>query len=336
MVMMLVLMVVATAAMLIMLMMMVMLFCCQTLHLHLCQFFSQRCLAFHCCNQLLTGQLRPGSGYQGCNFVVLTNQGNGSIQLVLCNCIGTGQNDGRSSFNLVVIELAKVLHVNLHLAGIADGNGVAQGHFVANDLLNCTDNIGQLANTGGLDDDAVRVVLGDHFLQSLTKVTHQATADTAGVHLGDVDASILQETAINANLAELIFNEHQLLALVSFGNHLLDQSGLTGTQKAGINVNFRHSSTPSVHRFSSYIIAPATPSDKKKIFEDSTDSPCFQPFFFATLKAGRNPRATTCQTAAPVLPRMRRSFYFRKPESAGTGLQEAAHRFYWPAESPLR
>ena len=142
MVMMLVLVVVVAAAALFIVMMVVMvLFCCQTLHFHLCQLFSQGCLTFHGVNQLRAGQFAPGSCNQGCNLVMFPNQSNGSIQLVLCDCISTGQDDGGSSFDLVVIELTKVLHVDLHLASIADSNGVAQCHFIIRNLLDSTDNI---------------------------------------------------------------------------------------------------------------------------------------------------------------------------------------------------
>ena len=262
--------VVAAGAMLIMVMMVMVLFCCQTLHFHLCQFFSQRCLALHCRNQLLTGQFAPGSGNKGSNFIMLTDQGNRCIQLVLCDHIGTRQNDGGCGFDLVVVELTKVLHVNLHLTCIADSNGIAQSDFIVGDLLNGTQNIGQLANTGGFDDNTVRIVLGDHFLQSLAKVTDQAAADATGIHFGDVDAGILQEAAVNTNLSELIFDQNQLLTLVSLRDHLLDQGSLTGTQETRVNVNFCHNCTPSVHKISPYIIAPIKQSDKKKIFADST------------------------------------------------------------------
>ena len=141
---------------------------------------------------------------------------------------------------MIVIEFAKVLGVNLHLAGIADSHGVAQGYIFGGHLADSADNIGQLANTGGFDDNTVRIVLGDHLFQRLAEVTNQAAADAAGVHLSDVDAGILQEAAVNADLAKFVLDQNQLLACISLLDHLFDQGRLTGTQEAGVNINFRH------------------------------------------------------------------------------------------------
>ena len=231
------LMVMVTAAALVFFMMMLMFL------LQLCQFSSQSGLTFHGLDQLLAGQLIPGGGNDGRLLVMLTNQGNGCIQLCLRRGIGTGENDGGSGFDLVVVELTEVLHVDLHLAGIADSHGVAQSDLVIGDLFHSGNDIGQLADTGGFDDDPVGVILLDHLRQRLAEVAHQRAADAAGVHLGNVDARILQETTVNADFAEFVLNENQLLALIGFLNHLFDQRGLTCAQKAGVNINFRHNCT---------------------------------------------------------------------------------------------
>ena len=79
--------------------------------------------------------------------------------------------------------------------------------------------------------------------QGLVKVAHQRAADAAGGHLADLHAGILQEAAVDADLPELVFNEYQLLALIGLAEHLLDERGLTGAQKARYNVDFCHKTT---------------------------------------------------------------------------------------------
>ena len=79
--------------------------------------------------------------------------------------------------------------------------------------------------------------------QGLVKVAHQRAADAAGGHLADLHAGILQETAVDADLAKLVFNEHQLLTLIGLAEHLLDERGLTGAQKTRYNVDFCHKAT---------------------------------------------------------------------------------------------
>ena len=174
---------------------------------------------------------------------MLTDQLHSGVQLSLGNGIGPGQDDGLSGLDLIVIELAKVLHIDLYLAGIGHGHSMAQHHMVIGHLLHSGNHIAELANAGGLDDDPVGMEFPDHLFQSLAKVAHQAAANAAGVHFGNVDAGILQEAAIDADLAEFVLDQHQFFACVGFLDHLLDEGGLTGAQETGININFSHSST---------------------------------------------------------------------------------------------
>ena len=212
----------------------------QPLGFQLGQLGSQGGLSLHGGDQLLSGELAPGGGDDGSNGVVLPQNLYGSIQLGLGNGIGTGQDDGGGSLHLVIVEFSEVLGIDLDLARIHNSHGIAQGHIRAGDLVHSADHIGQLAHAGGLNDDPIGVVLVDHLGQCLAEVTHQRAADAAGVHLRNIDTGILQEAAVNADLAELILNQHQLLALVALGNHLLDQRSLASAQEAGVNINLCH------------------------------------------------------------------------------------------------
>ena len=251
MVMMLFLVVVAAAALMLLIMVMVMLFVMMATAalvflimvmvvcvLQFLQLLSQRMLALHGLQKLLTRELAPGRGHQCGSCVMLPEQCHSSIQLSLRNGIGTGQDDGTGGFHLIVIELTEVLHVDLDLTGIYHSHGVAQLNAVARDLLNSSHHIGQLTDTGGLDDDPVGVILLDDLGQRLAEVAHQAAANAAGVHFSDVDAGVLQEAAVNADLTEFIFDEDQLFAAIGFLDHFLDQRGLACAEETGININF--------------------------------------------------------------------------------------------------
>ena len=171
---------------------------------------------------------------------MLPQHGNGRVQLALGDGIGTGQDDGGGGFDLVVVELAEVLHIHLDLARVGHGHGVAQRDLVIRHLAHGGNDVGQLAHAGRLDQNTVGMVLGNDLLQRLAKIAHQRAADAAGVHLGDVDAGILQKAAVNADLAELVLDQHQLLPLVTFGDHLFDQGRLARAEEAGENINFCH------------------------------------------------------------------------------------------------
>ena len=110
--------------------------------LQLLKLRSDRGLTLHRFHQLRAGELMPGSGNQGSGLIMLPDQRHGSIQLFLRNGIGAGQNDGGGSFDLVIVELAKVLHIHLHLAGIGYSNGIAQNDLVIRYLFHSGDDIG--------------------------------------------------------------------------------------------------------------------------------------------------------------------------------------------------
>ena len=200
----------------------------------------------HGLQKLFSGQFRPGGGYQCCGLIMLTQQLHSAIQLCLRNGIGAGQNDGGGCFDLIVVELTKVLHINLDLAGIGNCNTVAKAHILTGDLFHRCHHIGQLAHTGGFDDDPIRMVLGNNLIQSLSKVAHQRAADAAGVHLGNVNARFLQEASVDADLTKFIFDQHQLLSAVGFLNHFFDKGGLASSEKTGVNIDNCHSVSPSV------------------------------------------------------------------------------------------
>ena len=212
----------------------------KALHLHLRQLRRDGRLAFQRLDQLLARQLAPRGGDDGGNGIMLPQHGNGRVQLALGDGIGTGQDDGGGGFDLVVVELAEVLHIHLDLARVGHGHGVAQRDLVIRHLAHSGDDVGQLAHAGRLDQNTVGMVLGNDLLQRLAKIAHQRAADAAGVHLGDVDAGILQKAAVNADLAELVLDQHQLLPLVAFGDHLFDQGRLARAEEAGENINFCH------------------------------------------------------------------------------------------------
>ena len=72
------------------------------------------------------------------------------------------------------------------------------------------------------DDDAVGVVLLHHLLQGGAEIAHQRAADAAGVQLVDLDAAFLQKAAVNADLAELVLDQHHLLTGKGLFDELFD------------------------------------------------------------------------------------------------------------------
>ena len=230
----------AMALLVVMVMVLVMVMTATAMMLFLRQILSSSVPAFHSLHDLVSGQLIPRRGDEGRNSIMLSEHRHSSIQLDLRDGIGTGQDDGGCGFNLVIVELTKVLHVYFYLAGVNHSYGIAQHHIFTRDFLHGGNHIGQLANAGGFDNNAIRMIPLNDLRQGLAEIAHQTAADAAGVHFGDLNAGILQKTAVNADLTEFILDEHQLFALIGLFNELFDQRGLASAQKAGKNVNFGH------------------------------------------------------------------------------------------------
>ena len=254
----------------------VVLFVVMMLLFQLRQFSSQRGFPLHSFHQLCAGQLIPGSGNNGGVIIMLPQHCNCGIQLLLVHSVGTGKNDGSCSLDLIIIELTKVLHIDLYLVGIHHRYGAIQLHLIIGHFFNRCHNIGQFTHTGGFDHDAIRRIIGNYLCQSSSEIAHQAAADTSGIHFRNVDTGILQETAIDTDLAEFIFDQNQFLTCIAFRNQFLDQCGFSRSQKAGEYINFRHLQH-LLYKFlpALYHRKPILTSRKKR--RASTGFPCIPP-----------------------------------------------------------
>ena len=174
---------------------------------------------------LFAVKLIPGSGHDDGLGVVLFQQGHGGVQPDLGNVGGAAEHDGGGVFHLIVEELAEVFHIHLALGGVHHGDQSVQLD-VGRAALDGLGHVGQLAHAGGLDEDAVRGETLHDLGKGLGEVAHQGAADAAGAHLADLNASVLQKAAVDGDVAEFVFDQHQAFALVGFFDELLDQGGL--------------------------------------------------------------------------------------------------------------
>ena len=248
-----VVMVMTAAAFLILVVMMVML---MRLVLEVLELGGEGVLPLHGLENLRAGDLIPRGGDDRGGGVLLAQHGDAAVELLLAQTVGAGEDDRARVLDLVVEELAEVLHVDAALVRVDNGGKAVELEVIGLHALHGADNVGQLADAGGLDEDAVRAELLEHLLQSLLEVADEAAADAAGIHLVDRDARVLQETAVDGDLAELVFDENDLLAGIRLGDQLLDQRRFPRAEKAGENVNFGHG---TIHFLSGF--GPATHTD---------------------------------------------------------------------------
>ena len=208
----------------------------------------------------LAVQLVPRSRQNGGVGVLLAQHRGGSLELFLRELLRTGKNDRAGGLDLVVVELTEVLHIDLDLAGVGHGDIAVElelAQALVDGALDGDDDVRELADAARLNEDAVGVELRHDLFERLVEVTDEGAADAARGHLGDLDAGLLQKAAVDVDLAEFVFDQHELFAAVGFRDQLFDERGLAGAQKAGENVNFRHKKYASFFfiDFQTYIIS---------------------------------------------------------------------------------
>ena len=213
----------------------------------------KRGVGVHRLAQLHAAELVPGSRDQGRAIVVLTDQLDRRLELFFLDQLRAAQNDAVCGFNLVVVEFAEILHIELDLGSVCDGNGCAELGLALDGLFHSDHHVAELADAGGLDQNAVGMVLRKNLLQRGAEIADQSAADAAGVHLGDLNAGFLQETAVNADLAEFVLDQHELFSLIAVSDQLFDQGGFAGAEETGKDINFCHGKAPlSVNIFKYY------------------------------------------------------------------------------------
>ena len=191
----------------------------------------------------LAFQFLPGSGDNSGLFVVLTNQFHCRLQFLLGDIAGSAQNNCPRMFNLIDKKFPEILNIHFALGGIHHCHGAVDLHLqIGGHILHRSHHIGELSHAGGLNQHSIRLVGGQHLFQGRAKVPHQGAADTAGIHLLDLNSCVLQKAAVNADLTELVFYQHNLGVLQGLLYQLLNQRSLACPQKAGYNINLCHDS----------------------------------------------------------------------------------------------
>ena len=145
---------------------------------------------------------------------------------------------------LILVELAEILHIHIVSLGINDSCEAVELDLVIIQVLNSDDNIGELAYSGWLDEDSVRVILLDNLIKSLSEITYECAADASCNHLVDLDSGLSQKSGIYSDLSEFVLDKNDILVLITLSNKLLDESRLTCSEKSRKNVDFCHVSLP--------------------------------------------------------------------------------------------
>ena len=86
----------------------------------------------------------------------------------------------------------------------------------------------------------VRIEFCHNFCQCFLEISLQSTADASAVDFSDFNARFLEEAAVNTDLAEFIFNEHNFFSCKYIIQQFLYQCGFAGSEETGYNIYLCH------------------------------------------------------------------------------------------------
>jgi len=186
----------------------------------------------HSGNDVSTAEQIPIGGNNCSVIVEILNYIQSALKLFLGNICGVGENYGVCKLDLIVEKLAEILRVLFTLICVNNGGKAVKYHILGGNVLHRLDNVGELANARGLDEDTLGSVGLNHLGESLAEIAHKGAADAARVHFGNLNARVLHKSAVDADRAEFIFNKNELFARKSLFDKLFDKRGLTRAQKS--------------------------------------------------------------------------------------------------------
>ena len=171
-----------------------------------------------------------GDNYRSC--ILFSYESECFRKLCIGGLIGVAEKHTACICDLIAEEFTKVLHIHLALVDVNDGNRAIELSTLYICLKNCFSNVRELSYARGLDKDPVGRILVHDLLKCLAEISNERAADTARIHLGYFNPRILEEAAVNAYLAEFVFDKNDFLALIRFVDKTVDKSSLTSTEKS--------------------------------------------------------------------------------------------------------
>jgi hypothetical protein len=158
--------------------------------------------------------------------ILLSDESKSLLKLCIGGLVGVAEENAACILNLIAEELTEVLHIHLALVYVNYGNRAVDLGILKLSRKHGFRNVRELTNTRGLDENAVGRIFLNYLLESLAEVSDERAADASRVHLGDLDARVLEKSAVNADLAEFVLDKNDLLALVCFVDKAVDERSL--------------------------------------------------------------------------------------------------------------
>ena len=182
-----------------------------------------------------------GGGDEGSVRVVLSEEADAGVQRLWRDAVGAGEEEGGGGGDLVLVEGAKILHIEGALAGVHHRHHRVDFQLIpTGGLVDVPQHVGELGHAGWLDEDAIRFHPTQDGAQGAAKVARDAAADAAGSQLGDGHVGALEKGGVHVHITVLVLHQHDLFVRVAFLDELFDERCLSGSEKTGKNGYLSH------------------------------------------------------------------------------------------------
>ena len=134
-------------------------------------------LVLHCLEYKFSVQFIPWCGDYGSICIMGPQKIDDLLDLVFAHIGSPAEDYAVCELDLVVEELAEVLHIHLCLLGVDYGGETVQVNLLISEPLYCKDDIAQFSDSGWLYEYPVRMELGYDLFKGYPEISDETAAD---------------------------------------------------------------------------------------------------------------------------------------------------------------
>ena len=127
----------------------------------------------HSLNYLRARKLSPRGSHDNRIMIMLSDKSYTLAYFSIRHAISMAENNARGIFYLIVEKLAEIFHMHLAFACIYNGCCAVKLGAVSIGVLHRRNNVGKLANSGGLDKYPIGMIFVYYLFKRLCKVAYQ-------------------------------------------------------------------------------------------------------------------------------------------------------------------
>ena len=132
----------------------------------------------HSSKNILSIKAIPGGSYDNCIRIMLAKKSYALGNFLISCTLSMRKHDRGCVLDLIVVELAEVLHIHLALVYVCNGGKAIKLCTMLLGSFCRANNVGKLANARGLNNNSIGIILLQHLYKRLGEISDERTTDT--------------------------------------------------------------------------------------------------------------------------------------------------------------